>query len=115
MAEALALAPEVRNIVLLVIGRMLPHIKGTSAHELVILVLAVLLRQYIGPYPPALGPTPRHRRCGHWCAVWKWHTQAGSNPGCRSSLRQLLPSLTPSLLPAQASAGRGIFVNALRF
>ncbi|SMB85642.1 hypothetical protein [Deinococcus hopiensis] len=54
MAEALALAPEVRNIISLVIGQMLPQIKGTSARELVILVLAVLLRQYISPYLPAL-------------------------------------------------------------
>ncbi|SMB86501.1 hypothetical protein [Deinococcus hopiensis] len=54
MAEALSLAPEVRNIVSLVIGQMLPQIKGTSARELVILVLAVLLRQYISPYLPAL-------------------------------------------------------------
>lgn len=54
MAEALALAPELRNIVSLVIGEMLPQIKGTSARELVILVLSVLLSQYISPHLPAL-------------------------------------------------------------
>ena len=54
MAEALALAPEVRNIVSLVVAQMLPQIKGTSARELVILVLSVLLRQYVSPHLPAV-------------------------------------------------------------
>ncbi|WP_034382952.1 hypothetical protein [Deinococcus sp. YIM 77859] len=54
LAEALALAPEIRNIVSLVVGEMLPQVKGTSARELVILVLSVLLRQYVSPHLPAL-------------------------------------------------------------
>ena len=51
--EALALAPEVRNIVSEVVAKLLPEIKGTSARELVILVLAQLLQQYLAPYLPA--------------------------------------------------------------
>ncbi|KQR25567.1 hypothetical protein [Deinococcus sp. Leaf326] len=38
--EALTLAPELRNIVSEVVGQVVPEIKGTSARELVILVLA---------------------------------------------------------------------------
>lgn len=52
MAEAIALAPEVRNIVSQVIGEMLPQIKGQSAADLVALVLAVLIQQYISPRLP---------------------------------------------------------------
>lgn len=51
--EALLLAPEIRNIVSDVVARVLPQIKGTSARELVILVLAQLLGQYLAPYLPA--------------------------------------------------------------
>jgi hypothetical protein len=54
LVEALALAPEVRLIVSQVIGELLPEIKGTSARELVILVLSVLVQQYVSPYLPAL-------------------------------------------------------------
>lgn len=53
MAEALGLAPEIRNIVSEVVAKLLPEIKGTSARELVILVLAQLLQQYLAPYLPA--------------------------------------------------------------
>lgn len=53
MAEALALAPEVRNIASQVIGETLPHIKGQSAADLVALVLAVLIQQYVSPHLPA--------------------------------------------------------------
>lgn len=53
LVEALALAPEVRLIVSQVIGE-LPEIKDTSARELVILVLSVLVQQYVSPYLPAL-------------------------------------------------------------
>ena len=52
-SEALLLAPEIRNIVSDVVARVLPQIKGTSARELVILVLAQLLGQYLAPYLPA--------------------------------------------------------------
>lgn len=52
--EALTLAPEVRNIVSEVVGKLVPEIKGASARELVILVLAQLLQQYLAPYLPAL-------------------------------------------------------------
>lgn len=52
-SEALLLAPEIRNIVSDVVARVLPQIKGTSARELVILVLAQLLQQYLAPYLPA--------------------------------------------------------------
>lgn len=52
MTEAIALAPEVRNIVSQVIGEMLPNIKGQSAADLVALVLAVLIQQYISPRLP---------------------------------------------------------------
>lgn len=53
MVEALALAPEIRNIVSQVIGEMLPQIKGQSAADLVALVLAVLVQQYVSPHLPA--------------------------------------------------------------
>lgn len=53
MAEALALAPEIRNIVSQVVGEMLPQIKGQSAADLVALVLAVLIREYVSPHLPA--------------------------------------------------------------
>lgn len=53
MAEALALAPEIRNIVSQVVGEMLPQIKGQSAADLVSLVLAVLIREYVSPHLPA--------------------------------------------------------------
>ncbi|SMB83080.1 hypothetical protein SAMN00790413_04252 [Deinococcus hopiensis KR-140] len=88
MAEALALATEVRNIVSLVIGQMLPQIEGTSARKLLSLVLAVL-RQYNNPslpLPPC-GPTSRCRRCVGWSAVWNRRTRAGSSLGCRSKAR----------------------------
>ncbi|KQR33108.1 hypothetical protein [Deinococcus sp. Leaf326] len=52
MVEALTLAPEIRNIVSEVVGKLLPEIKGTSARELVILVLAQLLQQYLAPRLP---------------------------------------------------------------
>jgi hypothetical protein len=52
MIEALTLAPEIRNIVSEVVGRLLPEIKGTSARELVILMLAQLLQQYLAPRLP---------------------------------------------------------------
>lgn len=52
MAEALLLAPEIRTIVSDVVARVLPQIKGTSARELVILVLAQLLGQYLAPSLP---------------------------------------------------------------
>ena len=51
--EALALAPEIRNIVSEVVAKVLPETKGTSARELVILVLAQLLGQYLAPSLPA--------------------------------------------------------------
>lgn len=53
-AEALALVPEIRNLTSLVVGEMLPQIKGTSAYALVTLVLAVLVRQYVSPHLPAV-------------------------------------------------------------
>ena len=53
MAEALLLAPEIRTIVSDVVARVLPQIKGTSARELVTLVLAQLLQQYLAPSLPA--------------------------------------------------------------
>ena len=57
MAEALALAPEIRNIVSAVIAQGLPQIKGRSAYDLVVLVLAQLLAQYVNPaLPPFLRP-----------------------------------------------------------
>lgn len=52
-AEALALAPELRNIVSLVIAEVLPDIKGTSAYDLVALVTATLIAQYVAPRLPA--------------------------------------------------------------
>lgn len=51
--EALTLAPELRNIVSEVVGKVVPEIKGTSARELMILVLAQLLQQYLSPSLPA--------------------------------------------------------------
>lgn len=54
VAEALGLAPELRNIVAEVVGSLAPAIKGTSARELVILVMSALLVQYVSPYLPAL-------------------------------------------------------------
>lgn len=51
-AEALALVPEIRNLTSLVVGDMLPQIKGTSAYDLVTLVLAMLVRQYVTPRLP---------------------------------------------------------------
>ena len=52
--EALALVPEIRNIVSLVVGEFLPQIKGSSAYDLVSLVLAVLVQQYVSPRLPAV-------------------------------------------------------------
>lgn len=52
-SEALLLAPEIRTIVSEVVGKLVPQIKGTSARELVILVLAQLLTQYVSPSLPA--------------------------------------------------------------
>lgn len=54
LVEALSLAPDVRNIVSQVVGEVLPQIKGSSARELVILVLATLIQQYVSPHLPAL-------------------------------------------------------------
>ncbi|WP_135230528.1 hypothetical protein [Deinococcus fonticola] len=54
MVEALALVPDIRNIVSEVVGRLLPEIKGQSAYDLVSLVLAVLVQQYVSPHLPAL-------------------------------------------------------------
>jgi hypothetical protein len=51
--EALTFVPDIRNIVSEVVGKLVPEIKGTSARELVILVLAQLLQQYLSPYLPA--------------------------------------------------------------
>ena len=51
--EALALTPEIRNIVSEVVAKVLPEIKGVFARELVILVLAQLLGQYLAPSLPA--------------------------------------------------------------
>ena len=51
--EALTFAPEIRNIVSEVVGKLVPEIKGTSARDLVILVLAQLLRPYLAPSLPA--------------------------------------------------------------
>ena len=54
MAEALALAPEIRNIVSAVVAQGLPQIKGRSAYDLVVLVLAQLIGQYVAPSLPAV-------------------------------------------------------------
>jgi hypothetical protein len=48
-----AIAPDIRNIVSEVVSKLAPEIKGTSARELVILILAQLQRQDLSPYPPA--------------------------------------------------------------
>lgn len=53
LVEAIALASEIRNIASQVVGEMLPHIKGQSAADLVSLLLAVLIKQYISPHLPA--------------------------------------------------------------
>lgn len=53
-AEALALAPELRNIASLVIAEVLPDVRGTSARELVILVTAALIGQYVAPRLPVV-------------------------------------------------------------
>lgn len=54
MAEALALAPEIRNIVSAVVAQGLPQIKDRSAYDLVVLVLAQLIGQYVAPSLPAV-------------------------------------------------------------
>lgn len=67
MAEALALVPEIRNIISLVVGEMLPQIKGQSAYNLVALLISVLVQQYVAPYlPPILRGylTPQAIRVG---------------------------------------------------
>jgi hypothetical protein len=51
--EALTFAPDIRNIVSEVVSKVVPEIKGTSARELVILVLAQLLQQDLSPDLPA--------------------------------------------------------------
>ena len=53
LVEAIALASEIRNIASQVVGEMLPHIKGQSAADLVSLLLAVLIKQYVSPHLPA--------------------------------------------------------------
>lgn len=54
MIEAAALVPEIRNITSLVVADILPQIKGRSAYDLVSLLLAVLVRQYVSPFLPAI-------------------------------------------------------------
>ena len=54
IAEALALAPEIRNIISMVVAQGLPQVKGRSAYDLVVLMVAEVLRQYVGPHLPAV-------------------------------------------------------------